>query len=165
MYNIVPFDSAKTPCLKCSHPITLHCSLIINISGKESVNLLDFLHRDNPQRKVTCETTSFGWVCPVVPLIQSDCRLLWLSIPMEGINQLDFLHEDNLQRKVAFETTSFCLVWEVVSLIQSDGRILWPLLPVERIKWFREGSTWDYHFFVGCVLLWLWSDPFKNGKN
>ena len=43
---------------------------------KESVNLLDFLHRDNPQRKVTCETTSFGWVCPVVPLIQSACRLL-----------------------------------------------------------------------------------------
>ena len=29
---------------------------------KKSISILDFLHRDNPQRKIKYETTSFGWV-------------------------------------------------------------------------------------------------------
>ena len=43
---------------------------------KESIDLLDFLHGDNYQENVAFETTSFGWVWLVVPLIQSDCRIL-----------------------------------------------------------------------------------------
>ena len=42
---------------------------------KELNYLLDFLHGDNHQRKVTCETT-FGCIEWVVPFMQSDCRIL-----------------------------------------------------------------------------------------
>ena len=37
---------------------------------KESIDLLDHLVKDNHQLKVVYETTSFGWMWPVVPLIQ-----------------------------------------------------------------------------------------------
>ena len=43
---------------------------------KESIFTLDFLHGDNYQGKVGSETTAFVWVWPIVPLIQSDCRIL-----------------------------------------------------------------------------------------
>ena len=42
---------------------------------KKSVDLLDFLYGDNHQGELTSETTFFGWVWPVVPLVQSDCRI------------------------------------------------------------------------------------------
>ena len=35
-------------------------SFIINSYRKKAINILDFLHRDNHQRKVSSETTSFG---------------------------------------------------------------------------------------------------------
>ena len=43
---------------------------------KESSNLLDFLHGENHQGKVPSETTFFGWVLPVVLLIESDFIIL-----------------------------------------------------------------------------------------
>ena len=43
---------------------------------KKSINIFDFLYRDNHQRKVAPETTTFDWVWPAVPLGQSDCRIL-----------------------------------------------------------------------------------------
>ena len=43
---------------------------------KDLMNLLDFLHEDNDQRKVASETTTFGWVQPVVLPAPSDCRIL-----------------------------------------------------------------------------------------
>ena len=41
---------------------------------KESIDILYFLHGNNHQGNLASETTTFGWVWPVVPLIQSDCR-------------------------------------------------------------------------------------------
>ena len=43
---------------------------------KELSNLLGFLNEDNHQRDVASQTTSFGWVQPVVPLVQPDCWIL-----------------------------------------------------------------------------------------
>ena len=54
---------------------------------KESTDLMYFLHEDYHQRKVTSETTTFGWVWPVVLLLQSDCRIFWSSVFLEGINR------------------------------------------------------------------------------
>ena len=65
--------------------------LIISISGRNQqisfcmeiiIKGRAFLHADNHKGKVACETTSFGWVWPVVLLIQSDCRILWSSISL-----------------------------------------------------------------------------------
>ena len=42
----------------------------------ESIDALDFFHADNDQPKEGSETTTFGWVWPDAPLIQSDCRIL-----------------------------------------------------------------------------------------
>ena len=53
----------------------------------ERINHLDFLRGDKHQRKAVFETTTFGWVWPVVPLIQSDYRILLSSVYREGINQ------------------------------------------------------------------------------
>ena len=43
---------------------------------KESINLLDYLHGINHQRKVASESNTFGWMWPDVLLIQSDYRIL-----------------------------------------------------------------------------------------
>ena len=41
---------------------------------------------DSYPRKIASETTFFGWVWPGVLLIQSDRRILWLSMSLDGIN-------------------------------------------------------------------------------
>ena len=69
------------------------CVLSNQISGffdhqclwKKLINLLDFLHGDNHQRKVTSETATFDWVGPDVPLIQSVYRILQSSIFLKEI--------------------------------------------------------------------------------
>ena len=38
--------------------------------------MLDFLHEDGYQGKVAFKATTFSWMWPVVPLVQSDCRIL-----------------------------------------------------------------------------------------
>ena len=38
--------------------------------------MLDFLHGDDYQEMVASEATTFGWMWPVVPLVQSDCYIL-----------------------------------------------------------------------------------------
>ena len=64
---------------------------------KESISRLDFLHGDNHQRKVASESYPFGWVWPVLLLIQSDCIILhkselsdlwifWSSICQKRVN-------------------------------------------------------------------------------
>ena len=53
---------------------------------KESSDLLDFLHGDI-KRNIASEFSTFGWLWPVVPVIQSDCRILWSSIFREGIDR------------------------------------------------------------------------------
>ena len=69
------------------HSNRLQNSLIINISAWNQLILYFFIHGDNHQRKEGSETASFSWVLPVVPLVQSDSRILWSSISLEGINQ------------------------------------------------------------------------------
>ena len=55
---------------------------------KKSSDILDFVHGDNHQWKVESETTTLigcgQW--SVVPLIQSNCIILWSSISLEEIN-------------------------------------------------------------------------------
>ena len=53
---------------------------------KESTDVLVFLHGVIHQGKVASATTTFVWVWPVVPFIQSDCRILRLQD--SGRNQL-----------------------------------------------------------------------------
>ena len=44
-----------------SHPIKLQNPLIINISWKETNNVLNFLHKDSNQRKIACKINT-GWM-------------------------------------------------------------------------------------------------------
>ena len=75
---------------------------------KESNNPLDYLH--SHQGKVASETTSFGWVWPVVLHIHSGSKILWLSVSVIKIRWSHcFLHGDSHQRKVLPKTTIFCL--------------------------------------------------------
>ena len=53
---------------------------------KQSINTSDFLHEDNYQRKVGSETTTFVWVWPVVPHVQSDYSILRSSISLQRIS-------------------------------------------------------------------------------
>ena len=57
---------------------------------KESIDLLIFSHGDNHQEKVASETSTFGWVLRVVPLVQSDCMIRWSSISLERIKWSNF---------------------------------------------------------------------------
>ena len=70
------------------------------------IDHFDFLHGDNHQWKVTCETTSFRWMWPVAHFIQSGKRIFWLVIKLEKtIDIFNFLHGDNHQR-IAFKTAT-----------------------------------------------------------
>ena len=82
-HNSAFYDVVETSCLgkmwfffsyvlKCSQPIRLQFSLITNISGRKSVDIIDFLRGNNHQGEVGDETSAFGWVWPVVPLFQSN---------------------------------------------------------------------------------------------
>ena len=117
VHNIVLYDSGETACLgkiwffsyglKCFQPIRLQYSLIyISLEVKKSIDLFDFLHRDNHQRKVGSETTTFG-LCG-----------------KESLSLLEFLHGNNHQGKIASETTNFGQVWSVMPLFESDCRII-----------------------------------------
>ena len=62
---------------------------------------LGILRGDIYQGKVASENVSFGWLWPGVPLVQSDCIILWSSVSLQiMISYLSFLHEDNHQGKV-----------------------------------------------------------------
>ena len=54
---------------------------------KESIDILDFVLEDNHQGKEAFGTTTFGWMWPVVPHIQSNCRILSSAIYVEEIQQ------------------------------------------------------------------------------
>ena len=54
--------------------------------GKESIDILVFLHVVSYQWKIASETTTFSWVWPVVSLIQSNCRILWSLLSLERTN-------------------------------------------------------------------------------
>ena len=69
-----------------SYSIILQDSLINITTGKNQSISLIFGLGDNYQEKVASKTTTFDWVWPVVPLVQSDSMILWSSISLEGIN-------------------------------------------------------------------------------
>ena len=74
---------------KCSHPIRLQKSLIINITGSGASVSLIFLHEDIYQGEVAFQITAFDWVCPVMPgYAQTSIDLLWwgLVISLGGIS-------------------------------------------------------------------------------
>ena len=75
---------------------------------KLSIDSLDFLQGNKHHCKKGSETTTFGWVLPVVPLVQTDRgffdhQYLW----KEPINTIDFCNGDSHQGKAGFETVSF----------------------------------------------------------
>ena len=53
---------------------------------KESLDVVVFLDGDSYPGKIASETAFFGWVWPGALLIQSDRRILWLSMSLDGIN-------------------------------------------------------------------------------
>ena len=57
----------------CSRPIRLHDYLIVSIT-KGSVNIVEFLHRDNHQRKETSESTTFSQACPATSKLAKICH-------------------------------------------------------------------------------------------
>ena len=59
--------------------------------GKESINILDYLLKDNHQGKVASEITIFGWVWLGVLLAYYDHQ----NLCKESIDILDFLHGYN----------------------------------------------------------------------
>ena len=106
-HNSIIYDSAKTPCLgklwffsqsDCSvllspffEPLVQsYCRILWSSVSLEGINIQYFLLGDNHQRKAAFETTTFGWVRPVVSL----------PFIFQG-----FLHGDSHQGKVASVTT------------------------------------------------------------
>ena len=103
--------TAKTTCLgknwffsyglKRFKPIRFQYSFIIIISGRNQSLPHFFLYGDNHQGKVGSEVITFGWVLPVVLLIQSNCMILWLSIFLERVNgHLGVLHGLAMKRRL-----------------------------------------------------------------
>ena len=103
----------------------LEDSLILNISGKKSNNVLVFLHEVSCQGKLAFETTFLCWVQPIVPLAQSHYRIFYdhyhwkVSIDIWG-----FSYGDAHQGKVVSEITFVSCMLSSVPLIQSNCRIL-----------------------------------------
>ena len=71
------FKKCQVASLCCSCPIRLQNSLIINISRKNSIDILVFLYGNNHQGKVAPESITYGWMWEGVLLFQSDRRILW----------------------------------------------------------------------------------------
>ena len=92
---------------------------------KESTAILAFLHGDILQGTVASETTFFGWVRLVVPLVQSDCMILWSLISPQGFNQFFKLFAWRwLSREANICYYHFGWGWPDVTLVQSNYRIL-----------------------------------------
>ena len=112
---------------------------------KESIDVLEFLHRYDHQGKVASEYY-FGWVWQVIPLVRSNCWILWY-ISISGKNH--FLHENKHQGKVVSETTIFGWIWPIctscpVRLLDSLINIIFGRNLLMCFTWrylSREGST------------------------
>ena len=111
----------------------------------EGFNIWHFLHGNSHQRMLVSETLiseflsnyHVGWALPGVLLVQSNYRILWLTLSVEGINwYLRLFAWKYLSWRYACETTTHGWVRPGVSLIQSDWRILWWSLSLEEINWY-----------------------------
>ena len=98
-------------------------------------------------RTVGSESTTFGWVWPVVPHVQLDIagffnhQYLW----KESSVILNFQHGVNHQAKVASKNTTFCWARPVVPLTKSDCKILWSSMSQERVNWYPTFLYEDSH--------------------
>ena len=52
---------------------------------KKSSGILVLMLEVSHQRGITPETITFGWMWLVVPLVESDCTILWSSISWEKV--------------------------------------------------------------------------------
>ena len=100
----VLYDSTKAPCLrkiqffsyclKCSQPIRLQYSSIMNVFGRNKSISQIFLHGNNHQGKVACETTSWfyvvSWACH--PIRFQDSQII--NIFVKKLVVFFFLHRD-----------------------------------------------------------------------
>ena len=69
---------------------------------KESINTLHFFCMEITIKAVS-EATTFVLLYSAASLVQSDCRILWSSIPLKRINQyLSFLRSFSHQGKVKY---------------------------------------------------------------
>ena len=115
--NSVLYDSAKTPFLgricffsyglKCSQPIRLQCSLIINISGgNQTISQIFSLEIIIKERQHLRLPPLFG--CDQLNLSSNQTAGFYDNqyLGKKSSNLLDFLYADNHQEKVAFKTTT-----------------------------------------------------------
>ena len=64
------------------------CRILWSLISLEEISwYIRFLQGDSRHGKITSNTNTFGWMWPVVSLVQSDCKVLWFSIFLEGINR------------------------------------------------------------------------------
>ena len=107
----VIYCSGGTPCLgKMCFLSYSDCTIFrlsLSLPGIKRY-LRFFLHENNRQVKLALETSFFGWVWPVVLLVQSRSRIFYHQyFRKEWIYLLGFLVADNHQRKVATGTSTF----------------------------------------------------------
>ena len=83
---------------------------------------------------------------PGVPLVQSDCRILRLSIYLKSIKSyLSFLHGFIYQGRATLKTTLLGWVWPVFSLVKSDCRTLWSWISLKELIVVLDFLHWDNH--------------------
>ena len=83
---------------------------------------------------------------PGVPLVESDCRILRLSIYLKSIKSyLSFLHGFIYQGRATLKTTLLGWVWPVFSLVKSDCRTLWSWISLKELIVVLDFLHWDNH--------------------
>ena len=107
------------------------------ISFSEPIRLQDFIisrrNQSRPSGTIWDHPSFSGWAWLVVPLVYSNCRILWSSICLEKVSwHLNFYHGVCHHWKVTFNTTSIGWALSVVLFVLSDGRIVWSLISLER---------------------------------
>ena len=138
--------------LKCFQLIRLQYYLIINISRRNQLIPLIFLHGFVIKWSYHLRLlllVECGQFCPpscptTKPYVQFDCRIHWLSISQERVRwcrSFSGCFLDIYPRKIASETTFFGWVWPGVLLIQSNRRILWLSMSLDGINWYLRFFT------------------------
>ena len=169
MNGSVIYCSGKTPCLgkMCflSYTVSYSDCTIFRLSRSlQGIKryLRFFLHENNHQAKLALETSFFGWVWPVVLLIQSCSKIFYHQyFWKELIYLLGFLVGDNHQRKVASETSTFGWVWSGVPLGQSDSWILWSSISLEGKTWQLCLTIVNLFYLFCCIFIKYSRDPFS----
>ena len=78
---------------------------------KESVYALDFLHGNNHRDKIWDRLPILVRCGQVVPLVKSDCRILWLALSSKKSVDIFLIHGVSHQEKLVSETKDFVWVY------------------------------------------------------